>query len=295
MSLFRYIFIVVLLGTISCEDVIDVDIEEAAGDLVIDAWVDSRNQEQVIRLTIAQAYFDNITVPAVEAMVSIHNTNTNQTFDFDYTGFNGIYQWTPIGDQVLGTEGDLLTLSIDRRNQSYTATTSINRVPSLDSIGQEFRDNEVFFDDGIYTEFFARDFEGAGDAYWIKSFKNGVYLDDANELNIAYDAGFDAGSRIDGLIFIPPIRELINEINEDGLSMPWEPGQEIRVELHSISIPAFNFLEIARDQILNGSNGIFTLPLANARSNISKSDGSPALGFFNVASVSSRSQVIVDP
>ena len=109
------------------------------------------------------------------------------------------------------------------------------------------------------------------------------------------DGRFMATGGADGLVFITPVRELINQTDDSDLPFPYVPGDEIRVEIHSLSIPAFNFMEIARDQILNGNNGIFTLPLANARSNINKSDGSTGLGFFNVAQVSSKSEMIVEP
>lgn len=50
-------------------------------------------------------------------------------------------------------------------------------------------------------------------------------------------------------------------------------------------------MELIRDQILNGSNGIFAKPLANATSNIASSDGSTVLGAFNVAQVNSKEVV----
>ena len=292
--LLLFISLITILLITSCEDVIDIDLEEASGDLVIDAWIDNRNQAQEIRLTLSQAYFDNQSVSAAGAKVTIINETQQETFIFDETNTDGIYRWSPDSRLNIGSEGDVLNLNIDFNGVSYTASSTINRVPVIDSIGQEFRDDELFSDDGIYAQFFARDFEGAGDAYWIKTYKNGEFFANADQLNIAYDAGFDAGSRIDGLIFIPPIREFVNDLDEDGLPFPWQVGEEIMVEIHSISIPAFNFLEIARDQILNGDNSIFTLPLANARSNISKSDGGAALGFFNVAQVSSLTDVIVE-
>ena len=74
--------------------------------------------------------------------------------------------------------------------------------------------------------------------------------------------------------------------------MPYEEGDTVLVELHSINNQAFNFLEIARDQINNGDNGIFSIPLANTRSNITASDDSLVLGFFNVAGVSTNSRIV---
>lgn len=289
----------ILIGFIAmfwfgCEDVIDLDVDSSSGDLVIDAWIDTRNQAQTIRLTLSQGYFDNTNPPVVEdAVVTVTNTTTNIINRFNEVNGSGEYTWEPEGETSLGKVGDQLTLNISYQGEEYAATTSVKRVPVIDSIGQEYRENEVFLDDGIYVQFYARDFVGTGDAYWIKSFKNSSFLNDAADINIAYDAGFDAGSQIDGIIFIPPIREFVNEKDEDGIDKPWMPGESIMVEIHSLSSDAFNFMEIARDQITNGDNGIFSLPLANARSNINrKSDSKSALGFFNVAAVTTKSKVI---
>ncbi len=288
-----YILLSLLLAAMSCEDVIEIDTKDNAGDLVIDAWVDTRSQTQEIRLTLSQGFFDN-TVPtgAAGAEVSITNITRGETYDFAEGTSAGYFSWTPDTTEALGAVGDQLRLDISYEGSDYSSTTMINRVPEIDSISQEFIDDEVFLDDGIYLEVFARDFEGQGDAYWIKAFKNGEFLSDASDINIAYDAGFDAGSGIDGIIFITPIRFFINEKDEDGIDTPWEVGEESYVEIHSISQEAFNFMEIARDQILNGDNGIFALPLANARSNIFDQNGQRAQGFFNVAAVSSLSKVI---
>ena len=74
---------------------------------------------------------------------------------------------------------------------------------------------------------------------------------------------------------------------------PWQPGDLIRVEIHSISLEAFTFLDIARDQMVNGDNTIFAIPLANTRGNVvNQMTGERALGIFNVANVSAQEREI---
>ncbi len=281
---------IILMTIMSCEDPIDVALEDGGVQLVVDAWIDNQVMDQEIILSLSQAYFDStdpITIRDARVVVS---RNDGASFEFSHIG-DGRYVW-PANGESLGEEGDVFTLNIDYDNKTYTSSTVINRVPVIDSIGIEFRDDEIFSDDGFYTNFFARDPMGIGDTYWIKTYHNGTFLSKPQELNLAFDAGFDAGSGVDGLIFIPPIREFTNRLDEDLLPIPYELGDTVRVELLSINNQAFNFLEIARDQINNGDNGIFSIPLANTRSNVSASDGSLVLGFFNVAGVSVVSRVI---
>lgn len=284
------ISLMIVMSIMSCEDPIDVPLQDGGVQLVVDAWVDNQVRDQEIVLSLSQAYFNSADPQAVrDAQIAI-TRDDGALFEFVHVE-DGRYVWTSNG-QSLGQEGDVFTLDIDYDNNSYSSSTAINRVPDIDSVGVEFREDEIFSDDGYYTQFFARDPMGKGDTYWIKTFFNGSFLGKAQELNIAFDAGFDAGSGIDGLIFIPPIREFTNRLDEDLLPIPYELGDTVTVELLSINNQAFNFLEIARDQINNGDNGIFSIPLANTRSNITASDDSLVLGFFNVAGVSTSSRVI---
>ena len=63
----------------------------------------------------------------------------------------------------------------------------------IDSITFRFEKGNSFFPDSYFGQLYARDFTGPGDTYWIKTWKNGTFLNKPNEINIAYDAGFSAG------------------------------------------------------------------------------------------------------
>lgn len=283
-------FILSLLVIASCEDVIDVDLEDAPTLTVVDAWINNLPEDQKIVLTQSQSYFENSTPTGIVDAAVVLKRNDGMEFTFIHES-GGTYVWESNGE-TLGSVGDILEMEIQNGTDVINAASEIYRVPDIDSIGVEFRENEIFTDDGLYVQFYARDFADKGDTYWIKTYYNGEYLKKTQELNIAFDAGFDAGTGIDGLVFIPPIRELINRLDEDLIPQPVVEGDHVRVEIHSISNAGFNFLEIARDQINNGDNGIFSIPLANTRSNITSQSGDQVLGFFNVAAVSMNERTI---
>ena len=292
---YLFFFFVAAFLLTGCEDVIDVKIDDAPTLLVVDAWLTNQQEIQTISLASSTSYFeDGSTSPVAGATVSVVNS-AGTTFNFTDQG-SGQYTWTPSTPNELGTPGTEYTLSISWDGKMYSSTTTMFPVPPVDSITQEFRDDELSGIDGIYCEFFARDLVGEGNTYWIKTFKNEVFLNKPSEINIAFDAAF-AGSSVDGLIFIPPLREAVNRIPDseevDDEIAPWEVGDNIRVEIHSISLMAYNFWDIARDQMTNGSNGIFALPLANTNGNVvDQSTGAEVLGMFNVAAVSSLEQDI---
>lgn len=275
----------------SCEDKIDVELDDADSIIVIDAFItDVPGAKQEITVNRTQPYFDNSTpAPITDADVAIA-VGGDALIPFDYE--NGKYVWQPQNGESISDFAEDYQLIVIIDSVEYTSNTILGRSPEIEEIRQEIRENEIgSVNGGTYCEFIARDFEGIGDTYWIKTFKNGEFLNRPEEINIAYDAGFDQGAEADGLIFIPPIRELTNPIPdstevENDIS-PWTAGDICKVEIHSISNSTFAFMEIVRDQLINGNNGIFAEPLANAPSNIVASDGSEVLGAFNVAAVSS--------
>lgn len=288
----NYIFGFIVLLAIACEDPINVELDDAEPQLVVDAWLDNIGQRQEIRLSTTLPYFTNEFTPGVEDASVIVINSDGRTFEFTHEA-DGMYVYDLQNGEKIGEVGDALELNIEMGENTYSASTEMYRVPEIDSLIQEFRENEVFTEDGIYCQVFARDFVGLGDTYWIKSYKNGEYLNRAGEINIAYDAGFDSGGEVDGFVFIYPLRDLVNAVDEDFIPQAWLPGEEIRVEIHSISNDAFAFLEIMRDQLLNSDNTIFAEPLANTKGNIINNTGTETvLGVFNVSAVSVAERVI---
>ena len=290
----KNIFYILVLGLFlnACEDPIDVTLMESDPQIVVDAWLTNTVSRQEIRLTSTRPYFDSSIPEGLnDATVTVSSSN-GSTFNFTNEG-GGVYVYELGPGERLGNTGDQFDLNINVNNLLLSSSTQLFPVPPIDSLAQEFRENEVFLDDGIYCEFFSRDLPGLGDTYWIKSFKNDTFLNRASEINIAFDASFDAGGEVDNLIFIPPIRETINPNDDDGLRIPWLPGDKLRVEIHSISNDAFSFLETTRDQLLNSQSGIFASPLANTKGNIvNESSDEVILGVFNVAEVSSDELII---
>lgn len=290
-KLWGIILIPFLLLT-GCEDVIDLDSQAGPSQLVVDGWINNTKGPQSIRLTWSAPYFSNAPAkPVVNATVVVED-NLGTKFEFMDPDGDGRYVWGN-DTTVLGTVGRTYTLTVRAESETYQAVSELRRVPAVDSIVYQKETLPVKPEkgpkEGYVAQFYARDFPGEGDTYWIKPLLNGQpRVDNPRNISIAYDAAFNAGAPSDGLIFILPLRQ---SITVDSL---YSAGNMVGVELHSIPQETFEFLKQVREQAANG--GLFATPIANVVSNITNtnSKGPKALGFFTASAVSKLSTVI-DP
>lgn len=294
MKALKYINILIVgIVIMSCDDQIYPELNDAPEVVVVDAWVNNKPEDQVIKVTKTQPYFDNSESVGVTGAEVYIVDNEGTRFDF-VESTNGAYVWS-YSAEAFGTVGNSYTLTVVAEGNTYTSVSELNRVPTVDSVTfrceleTAFGTEEEFY----IGEFWSRDPEGTGDTYWIKSFKNEQYLAKPSEINIAWDAGFSAGGAIDGLIFIPPIRDAVNPFDEDpneedSFLSPYEDGDSLYVEVHSITHAAHNFLtqlSIQTDRP-GGFAALFDTPLSNVPTNIVNTTSDDlALGFFCVSAV----------
>ncbi len=290
------LIIIVCIGIVlgACEDQINPALEEVDSVLAVDAWITNQPVEQVIRLSSTQPYFDTVASPVTGASVQVSGSGGDTYTFLEDEREAGAYYWTPpVTGQGFGTVGETYRLQIDANGQSYTSTTQLNPVPPIDSITYELVEANAFFPETYIAEFWAIDLPEEGNAYWIRTYRNGALLNRPDEIALAYDAGFTRGGNFNATVFAQPIRTSINPIDGDGdgnFLPSYNRGDSVYVELHSISDAAFDFLNQVAIQTNRpgGFAELFANPIANVSTNITNTDpnGPAAVGFFNVAAVS---------
>lgn len=289
-SLFALLICVGVLFS-SCEDVIDVDLDEGTPQLNVDAFLNNLNTEKRIRLQMTAPYFDNSAKNYVEdATVSIADDMGGQwNFTYDKDGFY-------VMEDTAGfiRNGYTYTLFIKRSAGDFVATSTCMATIPVDSIRYEdlSEDGGGFGDEeGYFAEFYATDIVGEENFYWIKHYRNGAYSNAAGDINISADGG--AGEDTDGFTFIPPIRFAINDFEE-----AYELGEKIRLEIHSINEATYEFLSQVQVQMTNG--GLFADPPYNVTTNVENISGSKepadlAVGWFSVSMVKDFESIVEDP
>jgi hypothetical protein len=288
------VLLLLAAGLYSCETVIYPDLESAGPVFVVDAWITNTPGPQVIRLTKSQPYFDKELPPGVTGASVMIRGSDGSSYNFDEDpGEPGTYVWTPATGITFGQAGREYTLTITTGGETLTSNTRMGSVPQIDSITFSFEPGNDLVADWYLAEFWAVDLPEFGNTYWIKSYKNDTLLNKPSELNLAYDAAFSKSGAFSGVQFIAPIRTGINPFDQDSRGnfvSPFEVGDSVYVEIHSLSEASFTYLTQVAIQTdrPGGFAELFATPLANVSTNITNvnATGTKVVGFFNVASVS---------
>ena len=296
-------YILILSILVACEKNLSIGLPQADPLVAFDAWLYHKAELQVIDIYTTNPYFESSTpVGIAGATVTVVNVDDPAEVYSFAEQETGKYVWTPSTPaDTFATIGANYYLNIDINGTSYESFSQLGDVPSIDSITWRLSEETAFIEESFFANFWARDLDGVGNTYWIKSWKNNTLLNKPSEMNIAFDAAFSIDGNADGSFFIQPIRELINpyDFDEDTgiLLNPFELGDSIFVEINSISEDAFYFLQQVQIQTdrSGGFQELFATPLANVQSNIfSENADEKVVGFFCVSGSSSMGKVFTE-
>ncbi|MDO5968462.1 DUF4249 domain-containing protein [Flavivirga aquimarina] len=262
MKKLKYILVFCLLPIASCQDVIELDLNNAEPRLVIDAsldWVKGTNgNTQSIQLSLTAPYFDQTVPPASGATVTITDSNNN-VFNFNELENTGIYN----NNNFLPVLNGIYNLTILYNNETYTATETLTPVVPIEFVEQK--------NDGGFT----------GNETEIKAYYNdpanieNFYLIEFiiiknNSINLeVYDDEFTDGNQIFAFF------------SEEGL----KAGDELRIKSSGISERNFEFLNILSQQTDDEFGDPFETQPATVRGNcINQTNPSNyPLGYFRVS------------
>ncbi len=258
------------IGLISCEDVVDVDLNTAAPKLVIDASIKwqkgTLGDEQTIKLSTTTGYFEN-TIPTVSgAIVFITDSNLIQ-YDFNEDIGTGNYICTNFNPVL----NETYVLTVIHDGQTYLATENLIPSPTIDSVEQN--DEGGFTGDEIEVKFLFQD-DGLVDNFYLIQF-NPSFLN-LPEYDVVDDEFFQ-GNQMFGLYF-----------NED-----LEVADDLTFTLHGISERYYNYMNVLLG-VAGNSGGPFQAPPATVRGNIVNQTNfdNYALGFFRLSEIDTMTYTV---
>lgn len=260
----KYIAIL-LVGSIvmsACEKVIDVKLDNAESQLVIEGNITDQQGPQLIKISKSVPYTENNTYPPVSAAVVIVTDNNNRSWTFSETA-PGIYT-VP---SMKGETGSIYTLKVTVNNVVYTASSTM---PA--PVGIDFLDVKVFNfgdDDQKQAQVHYKDPAGIANQYRFIMKVNGIQSKQVYAENDRLTDGNDVPS----VLFFSG-----NNDDQDQL----RTGDVVDIEMQSIDKDVFLYWYTLSQQSSNGPSG-GTTP-GNPPSNINNK----ALGYFSAHTVSKK-------
>ena len=288
----NYLFIGLAVFMLSsCEDVVQIKLDEGSKLYVIDAFVNDLRIPQTIRVLNNDNYFSNREAPPVTgANVVLKDLTANVQYVFNYTD-RGNYVFNLSSTDTIAKVNHQYELNVTIDGMTYSSLATQKRTARIDSIHAEYNEGGGGFgapsDPYYFCTLYARErVDANADYYWVKTFRNDTLFSEAGDLNVCIDGtgGVVTGLDVDTTEFTPPAT-FLGFKNYPG-------GSTCKAEIHSISRETYFFLLQAVTQIGNG--GLFATTPENVKTNIKTPEGAKikAVGWFNMATVASKTKLI---
>lgn len=268
MRLLTLLFSILLLT--SCEDPIDVDLNDSEPKLVIEATMfrllDNEGGGTEVKLSLTGPFFDN-DIPAItNANVIITDSNNNQSL-FTHTE-NGIYTTET---NLIPQDNTQYRITVIYEGETYTATEEIETVSPWEKNIEQ--DNEGgFLGDEIELKAFFNDPADEENYYYVQ-----ITSDKGKDRDIASDEFFN-GNQIFALYTAEDL----------------EAGDDVFFKIDGIDRNFYNFLFILLQQGAEDGGGPFETQPATVRGNIineTNPDNFP-LGYFRVSERDTTSYIV---
>ena len=253
----KYPLLFFFLTMFSCEEVVDVDLEEIPPRLVVEAsllWNDDKLQNpQYIRLSTTAPFFDEEIPPAKNAEVSVYASNGKEYFFEEVEP--GVFKHEGFPAET----GVVYELEVIYENQLYTATSQFVPTPEIEYIEQN--NNGGFAGEDIELKAFYTDPAGIENFYLFRFFNDGLFLQ-------IYNDEFTDGNQSFALF------------SDEELS----PGDEVQFEIQGISERFYNYMYILSSQTGAGGGPFQTQPTTVKGNIINTTErNNYAFGYFRLS------------
>jgi hypothetical protein len=261
-----YVLIVGSIGICSCEKVIDVKLNNAENQLVIEGAITDQSEQQVIKISKSVLYTENNTYPAVTGATVVVTSDNGQSWTFTETA-PGTYTFGPLK----GETGRVYSLKATVNGAVYTASSTMPAAVILDSL-----DAKVFNfggDDIKQAQAHYKDPAGVANYYRFVLKVNGTQ----SKRVYAENDRLTDGREVPSVLFY-------NGKNDDDDEL--KTGDKVEVEMQCIDNNIFTYWYTLSQQSQNGPGGGVTP--GNPPSNIV----GDALGYFSAHTVSKKQMTV---
>lgn len=273
MKTIKIIALITFFSFISCEKVIDVNLETGEPRLVVEASInwhaETNGNEQRIKLSTTTSYFSTVIPPVSGATVFITNSNS-QVFTFIEDGTPGTYKcydFIPVLEENY-------TLTVIYQGETYTSTEKLLNTPIIKRVEQ---DNEGgILGNETEVKFFFDDIENETNQYFLK-------IEDPYKVIPEYgvlEDRFFENNEMFGLYFSEDIKT----------------GDTLKFTLNGVTRNYYNYMNILLAQTGTTSAGPFSTPTSTVRGNLINQTNfnNFALGYFRLSKTEAKEYIIVE-
>ena len=270
MNSVKFLFVVSVLF-FSCEDPIEVELNEPNSKLVIEAyvnWIKETNQtEQVVLLSTLNSFFSTAKIPVNGAKVSFSDENATR---YLFKEIENSGRYVPI-DTIPYALNQQFTLHVAYNEEYFEASETFHSVASIDRIEQE--ELNFFGEEALKFEVYSFDPEDE-ENYSLFEYESSRL--DIPEYNV-YRDDFTNGIEYYGIL-----------VDSDFVE-----GDTIRFRQYGLSSRGFSYLNLLVLQNTQ-QGGPFLPPPVNLNGNIfnvTNPENNP-LGYFRISEVSELNYVV---
>jgi len=267
----KYIIYVFALALLSCEDVIEVDLNSSEPRLVVEASIDWLNNTpgnlQEVKLSLSAPFFNEEIPPATGANVTV-TKGDGTVFTFLEGDNPGLYNCVDFIPEI----NENYTLTIIYEGEIYSASETLKPVAPIDYIEQN--NDGGFSGEDIEIKAFYTDPADEDNYYFFEFLSD---LTPVPSLEV-YEDRFTNGNQIFGFY------------TEEDL----EAGNTIRIRNHGVSQEFYDFMFLLLQQGSEDSGGPFETQPATVRGNcvnLTNPDNFP-FGFFRLSQVDEVTYIV---
>jgi hypothetical protein len=262
--IYYYLFLSALLLA-GCQEVIEIELDEADRQIVIEGSIYQGGDSAMVRISKTTSYFSvDPAEPVANAIVQLTMPDST-VVDLIHEG-NGLYKVT--GLNIINDADYELAVNIN--DKYYTATSRMMPELPLDSLEYEFQES-IFGQPEGYNVFLIYQDAPGKNYYRILSTVNGVPKREPGDLQIVDDNLNDGN-----LIRIPIFTSL------------FEPGDTVEAELQSLDAGVYEYFQTLSSVASEDAGSPFSAAPANPVTNI---EGG-ALGVFGAYTTSKRTIIL---
>ena len=262
------IYLFSLLALASCTKVIDLNLGNNTGELVIEGNVTNTAGPQIIKLSTNVPFTNTNTYPPVTgASVSVSDQNGN-TYTFTESP-SGTYS----NSQLTGIPGNTYTMTVTTGGKTYTANSKMPGVVNLDSLTSK---NDVIqtSDHKKLVTVYYQDPAGIANQYRFVLYVNNVQANDI----YAYNDQFNDGRYVS--------IDLFENTASSSVDKGIFSGDTATVEMQCIDKPVYTYWETLMQEQTNGPGGGVTP--SNPPTNITP----VTLGYFSAHTTQSKTIIV---